>query len=160
LNCTQQPQRAFLTNLLIIIIDMEQLNAKNTLDQSQGTQNDLSSSITRVETGQRMSRIVKHNNTIYLCGQVADDPSTSDITQQTRTMLAKVDSLLETAGSDREHILSATVYVKDMATDFEGMNAVWDAWVPEGHAPARACVQASMARPELLVEISVIAAEK
>ena len=120
----------------------------------------LSSSITRVETGQRMSRIVKHNNTIYLCGQVADDPSTSDITQQTRTMLAKVDSLLETAGSDREHILSATVYVKDMATDFEGMNAVWDAWVPEGHAPARACVQASMARPELLVEISVIAAEK
>lgn len=118
-----------------------------------------SSSITRIDTLQRMSRIVKHNNTIYLCGQVADNAATSDITEQTHNMLAKVDSLLETAGSSREHILSATIYLKDMSTDFVGMNAVWDAWVPEGHAPARACVQASMAREELLVEISVIAAE-
>ena len=75
-------------------------------------------------------------------------------------MLDKVDQLLLEAGSDREHILSATIYVKDMAEHFAAMNAVWDAWVIEGHAPARACVQASMARPELLVEISVIAAVK
>ena len=74
-------------------------------------------------------------------------------------MLDKVDVLLEEAGSDREHMLSATVYLRDMK-DFAAMNAVWDAWVPEGHAPARACVEARMARPELLVEVSVIAAVK
>lgn len=79
--------------------------------------------------------------------------------EQTETMLEKVDELLLQSGSDREHLLSATVYVRDMK-DFAEMNAVWDAWVPEGHAPARACVEARMARPELLVEISVIAAVK
>jgi enamine deaminase RidA (YjgF/YER057c/UK114 family) len=114
--------------------------------------------IERQEVGQRMSRIVKHNGTIYLCGQVAADANT-DITEQTQTMLDKVEALLEQAGSDKEHILSATVYIRDMK-DFAKMNAVWDAWVPEGHAPARACVEARMARPELLVEVSVIAAEK
>ncbi len=115
-------------------------------------------SIERQEIGQRMSRIVKHNGTIYLCGQVAADAS-AGIKEQTETMLAKVDTLLEQAGSDREHILSATVYVRDMK-DFAAMNEVWDNWVPAGHAPARACVEARMARPELLVEVSVIAAEK
>lgn len=114
-------------------------------------------SIERQQTGQRMSRIVKHNGIIYLCGQVCQD-ATQDITEQTRTMLDKVDTLLQEAGSSREHILSATIYLNTMA-DFAAMNAVWDAWVPEGHAPARACVEAAMARPELLVEISVIAAE-
>ncbi|WP_263078420.1 RidA family protein [Endozoicomonas sp. Mp262] len=114
--------------------------------------------IERQEIKQRMSRIVKHNGTIYLCGQVAADAS-KGIREQTETMLAKVDALLEQAGSDREHMLSATIYIKDMAL-FSEMNAVWDAWVPEGYAPARACVEASMARPELLVEISVIAAVK
>lgn len=115
-------------------------------------------SIERLETGQRMSRIVKHNGTIYLCGQVAADAD-KDITEQTQTMLDKVETLLEQAGSDKEHLLSATIYVRDMK-DFAAMNTVWDAWVPKGHAPARACVEARMARPELLVEISVIAAEK
>lgn len=115
-------------------------------------------SIERLEVGQRMSRIVKHNGTIYLCGQVAADAE-KDITEQTQTMLDKVEGLLEQAGSDKEHMLSATIYVRDMK-DFAAMNAVWDAWVPQGHAPARACVEARMARPELLVEISVIAAEK
>lgn len=73
-------------------------------------------------------------------------------------MLEKVDALLIQAGSDRNHILSATIYIKDMQY-FSEMNEVWDNWVPEGHAPARACVEASMAREALLVEISVIAAE-
>ncbi|MGB0467319.1 MAG: RidA family protein [Pontibacterium sp.] len=113
-------------------------------------------SITRIETGQRMSRIVIHNNTVYLCGQVAADAA-AGIEEQTRTTLAKVDALLAQAGSDREHILSATVYIRDMK-DFAAMNAVWDAWVPEGHAPARACVEARMARQELLFEVSVVAA--
>ena len=112
--------------------------------------------ITRMESKQRMSRIVIHNDTIYLCGQVAEDAS-QGIQEQNRTMLAKVDDLLERAGSSRKHILSATIYLKSMDL-FAQMNEVWDKWVPEGHAPARACVQAHMARQELLVEISVTAA--
>lgn len=114
--------------------------------------------IERIETKKRMSRIVKHNGVIYLCGQVCAD-ATQGITEQTQTMLDKVDDLLSKAGSSREHILSATIYIKDMV-DFAPMNEVWDNWVPEGHSPARACVQASMAREALLVEISVVAAEK
>jgi enamine deaminase RidA (YjgF/YER057c/UK114 family) len=73
-------------------------------------------------------------------------------------MLEKVDLLLKEAGSSRERILSATIYLKDMS-QFSSMNEVWDGWVPEGHAPARACVEAALAREELLVEVSVIAAE-
>ena len=114
--------------------------------------------IERLEKKQRMSRIVKHNGTIYLCGQVCAD-ATKNITEQTQTMLDKVELLLEQSGSSKEHMLSATIFLKTMA-DFVQMNAVWDAWVPEEHAPARACVEAAMARDVLLVEISVIAAEK
>ena len=114
--------------------------------------------IERIETAKRMSRIVIHNGTIYLCGQVAKNAD-EGIREQTQTMLDKVDALLEQAGSDREHILSATIYLRDMK-DFAAMNEVWDSWVPEGHAPARACVEARMARAELLVEVSVVAAVK
>ena len=114
--------------------------------------------ITRLETKTRMSRIVKHNGVIYLCGQVCKDAS-QGIEEQTISMLDKVSELLEQAGSDKEHILSATIYLKDMS-DFSQMNEVWDNWVPEGYAPARACVEAAMARDVLLVEISVIAADK
>jgi enamine deaminase RidA (YjgF/YER057c/UK114 family) len=116
------------------------------------------SNIQRLETKQRMSRIVIHQGTIYLCGQVCADAK-QGIEQQTQTMLDKVEKLLLDAGSDKEHMLSATLYIKDMQ-DFAAMNTVWDNWVPEGHAPARACIQASMARPELLVEISIVAAQK
>ncbi|MFT6155104.1 MAG: enamine deaminase RidA (YjgF/YER057c/UK114 family) [Crocinitomicaceae bacterium] len=112
--------------------------------------------IERQQTKARMSRIVKHNGVVYLCGQVCKD-ATQGITEQTSSMLEKVDELLTEAGSDRKHILSATIYVKDMSY-FTQMNEVWDAWVPEGHAPARACVAAKMARDVLLVEISVVAA--
>jgi enamine deaminase RidA (YjgF/YER057c/UK114 family) len=116
-------------------------------------------SITRRGTERRrMSKIVIHNETVYLCGQVAKDSDT-DIKEQTQTMLDKVDDLLIQAGSDRKNILSATLYIKEMK-DFAEMNAVWDAWVIEGYSPARACVEATLARPELLVEISVIAAVK
>lgn len=113
--------------------------------------------ITRQEKKTRMSRIVKHNGVIYLCGQVCKDAN-QGIEEQTSSMLDKVDELLEQAGSDKEHILSATIYIKDM-DDFSQMNKIWDNWIPEGYAPARACVEASMARDVLLVEISVIAAE-
>ncbi|GGP64038.1 RidA family protein [Shewanella saliphila] len=113
--------------------------------------------ITRLDVSTRMSSIVVHNKTIYLCGQVAKDKF-SDIETQTITMLEEVDDLLAQAGSNREHILSATIYLKDM-DDYDAMNQVWDQWLPQGHAPARACVQAAIAEPEYLVEISVIAAQ-
>lgn len=115
-------------------------------------------SITRIDTTPRMSRIVEHNGTIYLCGQVAKD-ATKNIKEQTATTLEKVEELLIKSGSDKNHILSVTIYVRDMK-DFSAMNEVWDAWVQDGFQPARACVEARMARPELLVEMSVVAAKK
>ncbi len=114
--------------------------------------------IERLQTGARMSRIVKHNGTVYLFGQVCADAQ-KGIKEQTQTMLDKVEALLDEAGSSKEHMLSATIYVKSMEY-FADMNAVWDVWVPEGYAPARACVEAKMARDALLVEISVVAALK
>jgi len=116
-----------------------------------------SSDITRLHDKGRMSRIVMHQGTIYLCGQVCED-RTASIEVQTQETLAKIDGLLAEVGSSKEKILSATVYVKTM-DDFAGMNSVWDAWVPKGHAPARACVQAEMASSSLLVEITIIAAQ-
>lgn len=116
------------------------------------------SAITRMETTDRMSKIVVHQDTVYLCGQVADNGD-APIGPQTENMLAKVEQLLTQAGSARERILSATVYLRDMK-DFAAMNAVWDQWVPKGHAPARACVEARLARPDLLVEVSIVAARK
>lgn len=111
-------------------------------------------SIERLQTGQRMSKIVKHNGTVYLCGQVGEGTS---VTEQTESCLARVDALLQEAGSSREHMLQAVIWLSDMA-DFAEMNAVWDAWVPEGHAPARACGEAKLARDVLKVEVIVTAA--
>lgn len=110
--------------------------------------------IERLHTGSRMSKIVKHNGVAYLCGQVGAGDT---VEEQTRDCLARVDALLEEAGTDKRHILQAIVWVADMA-DFAGMNAVWDAWVPEGHAPARACGEAKLARDVLKVEVIVTAA--
>ncbi|NBR89662.1 MAG: RidA family protein [Rhodobacteraceae bacterium] len=110
--------------------------------------------IERIATGPRMSKIVKHNGVAYLCGQVGDGATVVD---QTRDCLSRVDALLEMAGSSREQMLQVVIWLADMA-DFAEMNAVWDAWVPEGHAPARACGEAKLARAELKVEIIVTAA--
>ncbi|MCB4458125.1 RidA family protein [Leisingera sp. McT4-56] len=110
--------------------------------------------IERIDTGTRMSKIVKNNGVAYLCGQVGDG---ADVAAQTRACLSRVEALLEKAGSSPKQILQAIVWLADME-DFAEMNAVWDAWVPEGHAPARACGEAKLARPELKVEIIVTAA--
>ncbi len=110
--------------------------------------------IERLETGIRMSKIVKHNGVAYLCGQVGNGETVAD---QTRDCLSRVDTLLKKAGSSRENILQAIIWVADM-TDFDEMNEVWDVWVPDDHAPARACGEARLARPELKVEIIVTAA--
>ncbi len=113
--------------------------------------------IIRKHTTARASKIVINNGVVYLAGQVAADPD-ADIQEQTRSTLAKIDEALAEAGSSREHILSATIYLRDIANHFALMNEVWNAWIPDGHAPARACVQAHMARAALLVEISIVAA--
>jgi len=113
--------------------------------------------LTRMHTSARASHIVINNNTVYLSGQVAEDPE-ADIQEQTRSTLARIDALLEEAGSDTKHLLTATIYLRDIDNHFALMNEVWNAWVPEGHAPARACVEAHMARSGLLVEICVTAA--
>ncbi|WP_261843219.1 RidA family protein [Aliamphritea ceti] len=113
--------------------------------------------IERIESNERMSKVVKHNGTLYLCGQTASAPEW-DISEQTQRCLDKVETLLTENGSDRNKILSVTIYVRDMK-DFAAMNAVWDAWVADYEKPARACVEARMARPDLLVELSVIAAQ-
>jgi enamine deaminase RidA (YjgF/YER057c/UK114 family) len=113
-------------------------------------------SIERIKTGPRMSQAVIHNDTIYLAGQVADDPE-ADVADQTRQILAKIDSLLAEAGADKSKLISANVWLADMAT-FDEMNAVWDQWVTPGHTPARACVESRLARPHFKVEIMVVAA--
>nr|WP_319383038.1 RidA family protein [uncultured Roseibium sp.] len=112
--------------------------------------------IERLHTGKRMSKIVRHNGVAYLCGQVGTGETVAD---QTRDCLSRIDALLLEAGSDREHILQAIVWLADMA-DFAEMNAVWDDWVPDGFAPARACGEARLARDVLKVEIIVTAAIK
>jgi len=114
-------------------------------------------SITRIHTSRRMSEIVIHGNTVYLAGQVGE--TTQGIAAQTAETLAHVDRLLNEAGSSREHILQVIIWLKDIA-DFDGMNAVYDAWIPEGHAPTRATSEAKLADPSLLVEIIVTAALK
>lgn len=111
--------------------------------------------IERINPNSRMSPIVKHNDMVYLSGQTCKDAS-ADITGQTQTMLEKVEDLLLQAGSNKHNILSATLYVKTM-DDFTAMNAVWDNWLDDADSPARACVEAAMARPELLVEVSIVA---
>ena len=114
--------------------------------------------IKRFEGTGRMSRVVEHNDTIYLCGQTCGEPDT-DIKEQTKVVLQKISDLLEKYGSSTKHMLSVTIYLRDMV-HFKEMNEVWDAWVMDGFEPARACVESRMARDTLLVEMSVIAAKK
>jgi enamine deaminase RidA (YjgF/YER057c/UK114 family) len=103
-----------------------------------------------------MSQAVVHGDKVYVAGQVADD-STVDVTGQTVQVLANIDRLLAAAGSDKTRILSANIYLADIGT-FAQMNAAWDAWVPLGHTPARATVEARLAAPQYKVEIQVVAA--
>ena len=112
--------------------------------------------IERFETGTRMSQAVVFGNLAFLAGQVAANAPGGSVAEQTRDILDRIDALLVRVGSDRTKILSATIWLADMST-FEEMNAVWDAWVPEGHAPARATVEAKLAAPQFVVEIAIIA---
>ncbi len=115
-------------------------------------------SIKRLHTGPRMSQAVVHGDTVYLAGQVADQAKGKSVAEQTKEILATIDRLLAEAGSDKTRLLSATIYLADMAT-FAEMNGVWDAWVPAGAAPARATVEAKLAAAPYTVEIACIAAK-
>jgi len=107
----------------------------------------LSESVVFMPAGERIA---------WLAGQVAEDP-TADVSAQARSVLQRIDALLAEIGSDKSQILSATIYLPDMK-DFPLMNAVWDAWVPQGHAPARATVEARLASSDYKIEIQVVAA--
>lgn len=112
--------------------------------------------IKRLHSGPKLSRVIIHNDIVYLCGQVAKDYD-GDINEQTRTMLERVDEHLTEANTDRRNILSATIYIRDIAQVAQ-MNEVWGEWLGDAPRPARTCVQAEMAKPNILVEITITAA--
>jgi len=113
------------------------------------------SEIKRIESGARMSQAVVHNGIAYLAGQVGAEGAS--VTEQTEAVLASVDRLLAEAGTDKTKLLTAQIWVADMA-DFAEMNAVWDAWVAPGHAPARWTGESKLATPGFKVEVIVTAA--
>ncbi|CAM3938066.1 RidA family protein [Bordetella muralis] len=112
-------------------------------------------SLQYIQPNARMSAAVKANGFVFLSGQVADDTSAS-VAGQTEQILAKIDKILAEAGTSKEKIVSANIWIADAAT-FNEMNGVWDAWVPKDHTPARACVESKLAFPQYTVEIGVIA---
>src|SRR6202034_834861 len=112
--------------------------------------------IQRIQPGPRMSQAVIHNKIVYLAGQVAGGPS---VAIQTREILATIDALLAEAHTDKSRLLTATIWLTDMAT-FAEMNSVWQSWVVPGEAPARATVMSShLASIEFKIEIAVVAAQ-
>lgn len=113
--------------------------------------------VQRFHVGKRLSEMVIHNGTIYLAGQVAEDAK-QDAGNQVRQVLAQIDRLLAEAGSSKNKILSATIYLPNMA-DFAKLNEAWEAWMPAGQCPARATVEAKLAGPDYKVEIQIIAAQ-
>ena len=112
--------------------------------------------IERMETGPRMSRIVIHGDTVYLAGLTANKTAGQSLAAQTEEILALIDGLLAKAGTDKSKLLKATIWLSDIRTVDE-MNKVWDAWVPAGCAPARACIEALLQGPEKKIEIQVTA---
>ena len=115
----------------------------------------MATSIKRLHAGPRMSQAVIHGNTVYLAGQVGK-PGGS-VAEQTKDILETVDKLLAEAGTDKSKILQAIIWLADMSA-FQEMNAVWDAWVPQGNTPARATGEAKLAAPDYKVEIIITAA--
>lgn len=112
--------------------------------------------ITRIDAGPRMSQAVVHGNTVYLAGQIASGAPGKSVTEQTKDILGNIDALLAKAGTDKTKIISTNIWLTDMST-FGEMNAVWDAWVAPGCAPARATVESKLAADVYKVEIAVIA---
>jgi enamine deaminase RidA (YjgF/YER057c/UK114 family) len=114
--------------------------------------------IKRIQVGPRMSQAVVHGATVYLAGQVAPaDSGATTVAAQAKVILAQIDRLLAEAGTSKQNLLSATIWLTDIGT-FKEMNEVWDKWVVPGATPARATVEARLAGPQYLIEIAVIAA--
>jgi len=113
--------------------------------------------IKRIGAGARMSKAVVHGGAIYTAGQVAEATKGGSVADQTREILGLIDTLLQEAGSEKAKILSATIYLADIAT-FAELNSVWDVWVDKSNPPARATVEAKLVAPDYKVEIAVIAA--
>ncbi|AIT82143.1 RidA family protein [Novosphingobium pentaromativorans] len=113
--------------------------------------------IQRIGQAKRMSQAVAHGDTIYLSGQVATKSAGQGVASQAREILEGIDALLTQAGSDKSRVLSASIWLADIAT-FAEMNEVWDEWVAPDAAPARATVEAKLASPDYKIEIAVIAA--
>lgn len=112
--------------------------------------------IKRFETNARLSRVVVHNGTVYVAG-TSPDTATASPGDQAREILAKIDGYLRMANSDKSRLLSAVLYVKDLA-NLDPINKAWESWLPAGHAPGRTCVEATPALSQFAVTISVIAA--
>jgi enamine deaminase RidA (YjgF/YER057c/UK114 family) len=114
--------------------------------------------IDRIKGGPRMSQAVIHNGTVYLAGQVASNSKDGSVAEQTREILKNIDSLLAEAGSHKGQLLTATIWLTDMAT-FGEMNSVWDSWVVQAATPARATVcSPELAAEGYFIEIAVTAA--
>jgi enamine deaminase RidA (YjgF/YER057c/UK114 family) len=113
--------------------------------------------VERHETGPRMSKAVIHGDTVYLTGIVADNPKGKSMAELTSNILSQIDGFLAMAGTNKAKLLSANIWITDMA-HFAEMNSVWDAWVSPGNTPARATVEAKLASPDYKVEIMVVAA--
>ncbi len=114
--------------------------------------------IERKHIGPRMSQVVVHGDTVYLAGQVAADKPGAATAEQTKNILDRIDGYLAEAGTDKSNLLSANIWITDMA-EFGEMNSVWDAWVDPANPPCRACVEAKLAAPEFNVEIMVVASK-
>ena len=114
------------------------------------------SKIERRDSNARMSKSVSHGDMVFLAGQVGDAKS-AGVEAQTREVLAKIDAALLEAGTDKSKLLSALIHLKSMS-DFAAMNGVWESWVSPGNTPARTTVQSPLAHPDLVVEITVVAA--
>ncbi len=113
-------------------------------------------SIQRLHVEKRFCEVAIAGNLIHLAGQLATDTS-GDIRAQTQQTLEIIDRLLAEAGSDKHHILSVMIFLKDIEQDYQAMNDIWDAWVADGAAPPRTCVEAKLYAPEVLVEMTVTA---
>ena len=114
--------------------------------------------IQRIDVGARLSKVVVHGDTVYVAGLTADKTVGQSVAAQTQEILATIETLLAKAGTDKSKLLQATIWLQDIRTVDE-MNKVWDAWVPQGTAPARACIEARLQSPAKMVEIRVTAAK-
>jgi enamine deaminase RidA (YjgF/YER057c/UK114 family) len=135
------------------------MSRRNSTDNIPSTSNgEPNVDIERQEVGARMSKVVVHGDTVYLAGLVADKARGKSVGEQTREILSMIDTLLAGAGTDKSKVLQATIWLQDIRTVDE-MNAVYDTWVVPGATPVRACIEARLQSPALMVEIRVIAAK-